>query len=221
MEPLLLERSCLALMLLLNPGYLKADPLPAAPDLRAKLADHEVTVVKRIQPDFVAKVAGKASLGMFSDSAMASAGNEIVRANGISDPAILIGETLRDTLNRSFNTTSSTVEVATARLGVPAVCDVNHYADLLIDVRTISWSFSYYPSNWDHYGIKFSASIRLIDVKKRKLLGEQVCEFNPADGPDAPTKEELLADHAARLKLELKKAVDFCVADVKARVLAL
>jgi hypothetical protein len=92
-------------------------------------------------------------------------------------------------------------------------------ADLVLDIRTINWSFVYFPASWDTYRVLYNARLRLIDVKNGTVLVEGGCHYIPKKTPDSPSHAVLLANHAERLKQELHKAADYCIAEFKSKAL--
>lgn len=91
-------------------------------------------------------------------------------------------------------------------------------ADLVVDVQTINWGFFYFPLSFGRYSVAYVASMCLIDTRRGRVMGQGTCSSVPRDKTDAPTRDELLADHAARLKAELQKAAEYCVAQFQANV---
>ena len=52
-------------------------------------------------------------------------------------------------------------------------------------------------------------------------IAEGFCSYVPDKTPDAPSKEELLANKAERLKQELDKAADHCIETFRTETLKL
>ena len=61
-------------------------------------------------------------------------------------------------------------------------------------VRTVNWSFAYFPTDWNSYRVIYSAKLRLTDTRNRKVLAEGFCARIPEKSDSAPGYEELLAD---------------------------
>jgi hypothetical protein len=175
---------------------------------------------QREKPSFSAMTAGKAMFGMIGAAAMISQGNSIVKENGIEDPAAYIGEKLLADL-----ASANSLQVVKRKDVVASGTDVaklsKQYADvgLLVDVQTINWSFAYFPTDWTHYRVIYSAKFRLIDTKRAKIIADGFCARIPDDSPEAPTGDQLLENNAARLKQELQTAADHCVNEFRTKVL--
>lgn len=180
-----------------------------------------ITLTARKRPDFAAMTAGKAMFGMVGAMAMISAGNTIIEENDVEDPADYIAMELATNLSASLGTQTVDNGGTLADTVKPAaLAKLYPNADLLLDVQTINWSFVYFPADWNSYRVIYSAKLRLIDTRTGKLRAEGFCSRVPENSDDAPSREELLADRAARLKGELRVAADHCIGEFKAKVLA-
>lgn len=195
-------------------------PLPSGSSLQGK----HIALSQYAKPDFVAMTAGKALGGIFGFMAMASAGNALVKAENIEDPAIEIGRQLADDTAEKHSVTvlPASEHIATDAEKPSALVKSYPDADLVLDVRTISWMFLYYPSSWGRYHVMYVARVRLLDGKTGSLVAQHVCKVDdPADPKSAPTKDELLANHAAMLKQILHKSAGTCVGDIEQHALML
>lgn len=170
----------------------------------ASLQGKTLTVAKREKPAFAAITAGKAAFGLIGATAMLVKGNSIVQGNNIEDPAEYIASELAGDL---------------ASAHAMAVVPAESGADFLLDVRTVNWSFTYFPTDWNSYRVIYSAKLKLIDTRSRKVLAEGFCARIPEQTDSAPGYDELLADQAARLKQELTAGADHCIAELRAKVL--
>ena len=200
-------------------GCVSVNHIPMTPEIANGIKYKEVVTGKREKPDFAAITAGKAMFAMIGAVAMISAGNEIVVNNNVEDPAIYIVEKLSADLSAKYGTKVSTKSVTITDDDVQAASKNNPGVDVILDIRTINWSFAYFPTTWDKYRVMYSARLRLIDVKDEKVIAEGFCSRVPDQTPSSPTYEELLANNAERLKRELKEAADFCIGDFKTKVL--
>jgi hypothetical protein len=174
---------------------------------------------QREKPSFAAGTAGKAMFGALGGAAMIAAGNEIVRDNQIEDPAGYIANKLLPDFAAANGLKLVSSTSTASGTDVAQLAKQYSNVDLLFDVQTINWSFVYFPTNWNHYRVIYSAKLRLIDTKHGKLIADGFCARVPNETPDAPTREELLADHAARLKKELATAADYCIGEFRSKVL--
>lgn len=179
-----------------------------------------VTVSARKKPDFAAMTAGKAAFGMIGAFAMIEAGNDIVEENGVQDPANYIGAELAKSLSESLGVQLVENGGKLAESGKPGdLARVYGNAHLLLDVQTINWSFTYFPTDWNSYRVVYSAKLRLVDTRTGKLRAEGFCARVPEKSDGAPSRDQLLADSAAGLKNELKVAADYCIGQFKSNVL--
>jgi hypothetical protein len=179
-----------------------------------------VTVSARKKPDFGAMTAGKAAFGLIGAAAMIKAGNDIVEENGVEDPAAYIGAELAKSLTESLGVQFVENGGKLAESGEAGdLAKVYDNAHLLLDVQTINWSFVYFPTDWNSYRVIYSAKLRLVDTRTGKLQAEGFCARVPEKSAGSPSRDQLLADHAALLKSELKVAADYCIGQFKANVL--
>lgn len=203
-------------------GCTTVSKVPMAAATGTAMKEQTVAQTARAKPDFAAVTAGKAMFGMLGAVAMISAGNEIVTGFQIADPADEIGRGLAEALKSSrgakiaAGTTSVKVDdpagVAAAAGGA---------ARYVLDVQTIGWGFSYFPTDWTHYRVSYRAKARLIDTASKTVVAEGGCSRMPESNTGAPTYDELMATNAVRLKQELSLAASTCVAQLKTDMLAL
>lgn len=203
-------------------GCATVQKVPLTANTSAALKDQSIVPVSRGKPDFSAMTPGKAAFAMIGAIAMTSAGNEIVKAYELEDPANSISQGLLQELQSAraaqpvspavFVDSNDPEKVATSAKGA---------AKYVLDVQTINWSFGYFPTDWTHYRVIYSAKARLINVESQKIVAEGRCERLPDSNQNAPTYDELLENKAKILKKELKAAADTCVNSLKIEMLAL
>jgi hypothetical protein len=184
-------------------GCVSTKIVPLQQGRMASLQGKTLTVAKHEKPSFGAMTAGKAAFGIIGAAAMIAKGNSIVQENNVEDPAGYIAKELAGDL---ATTHSLTV--------VPA----DGGADILLDVRTVNWSFAYFPTDWNSYRVIYSAKLKLTDTRSGKVLAEGFCARIPEKSDGAPGYEELMADQAARLKQELTAGADHCIAEFRSKV---
>lgn len=183
---------------------------------------NQITLSHRERPDFAALTAGKALFGAIGAVAMINAGNKIVNDNEVDDPAGFIASELASALSEKYQIAEVNQSESLVK-GLKAKSVIEAYPDsgLIIDVQTINWSFGYFPTKWGRYRVLYTAKLRLIDSSAGSLLAEGFCKRIPGYDETAPTKDELLADSAARLKAELVLAAKSCVEQLSENVLQL
>lgn len=184
-------------------GCVSTKIVPLQQGRMASLQGKTLAVAKREKPSFAAGTAGKAAFGVIGAAAMIAKGNSIIQENHVEDPAVYIAKELAGDLATAHSMTLA------AEGG----------ADILLDVRTVNWSFIYFPTDWNSYRVIYSAKLKLTDAKSGKVLAEGFCARVPEKSDSAPGYEELMADQAARLKQELTAGADQCIGEFRAKVL--
>ena len=189
-------------------------------DPGSTLQGKHVVVSHYAKPDFAAMTAGKAAFGLVGGLAMVSAGNDLVKSEGIEDPAIEISQRLADVMAAKRSATLLPASNKIATDDNPSSL-VKSYpgADLILDVKTLNWMYIYYSSQWSKYHVMYMARVRLIDGKTGALVAQHLCKVDPTDPKNPPTNDELRANHAAVLKQSLHKAADTCVSDAEQQAL--
>jgi hypothetical protein len=185
-------------------GCVSTKIVPLQQARMASLQGKTLAVAKHEKPSFTAGTAGKAAFGMIGAAAMIAKGNSIVQENHVEDPAVYIAKELAGDLSTAHSMTL-----------VPA----EGGADILLDVRTVNWSFIYFPTDWNSYRVIYSTKLKLTEAKSGKVLAEGFCARIPEKSDGAPGYEELMADQAARLKQELKAGADQCIGEFRSKVL--
>lgn len=198
-------------------GCVSVKHAPLTKAASESLQDASITTTRYPTPDFSAMTAGKASFALVGAAAMISAGNKIVKENNIPDPAIAITEGLIKKLEASRNSkvlpnTGNPVK----KDDVKSLVAGHKGADYLLDVKTINWMFSYYPTDWTHYRVIYNARLRLIDTRTSKVIAETMCQTVQGDDNNPPTHDQLLENNASLLKDYLSKGASQCV-DVLAK----
>ena len=139
-------------------GCVSTKNVPVADSDIEDFRNHTVTVSKRGLPDFAASTAGKAAFGLIGAAAMISEGNKIIRENEVEDPANYISEQLSSALSDKYELVR--IDTSTSELESEDVKNISRVfkdADYVLDVRTINWSFVYFPSDWNNYRVIYSS----------------------------------------------------------------
>ncbi|HEX8612112.1 MAG TPA: hypothetical protein VF800_12565 [Telluria sp.] len=199
---------------------LKHQPLDAA--AAASLKDKPVAQTARKLPDFASMTAGKAVFGMLGAMAMISEGNGIIKDNNVPDPADAIARELAAALSSAHGAKLGASAVSVSADDADAVAAAaGSTARFVVDVQTINWSIVYFPTNWTHYRLIYTAKARLIDTESKKVIAESFCTRVPNETPDSPSYDQLVGNGAAGLKKELGLAGNECLATMKEKMLAL
>jgi hypothetical protein len=202
-------------------GCVSVQHVPMNGSSAEALKDKEIALSERPRPEFAASTPGRAAFGAIGAALTISEGNKIVKEHGIEDPALYIGKTLAAELQGRYNTRLAGKSVPTDSDEAADIAKNANGADLVLDVRTINWSFVYLPTSWGRYRVIYTARLRLVEAKSGKVLAEGGCKRASDDAKNAPSYGDLLANSAARLKQELLAAADLCISEFKSKVLAL
>ncbi len=196
--------------------------VPLSSEASAQLKGKNVTATRYAKPDFTAFTAGKAAFALLGAAAMIAEGNEIVKSNDIEDPALKITQGLVEKLiaSRSMILVSNQDKTATSD-EISMLLSTYPNANYVLDVKTLGWMFNYYPTDWSHYKVTYSARLRLIDSSTKNVIAETACQSVQGDDKNPPTREQLMDNKAALLKEYLDKAASACVEVLSKDVLRL
>lgn len=190
-------------------------------DSADKLQGKSIVFTEYAKPDFAAQSPGKAMWGLIGAAAIIHAGNELVQKDDISDPSVAVSKKIAgdlvsnhgDTLMPNQNAVAPDDKVSTLLKTYPG-------ADLIIDVKTINWMYSYYPTKWNTYWVFYSARLRVLDGKTGNLVAQAICKAKqPPDPATAPSGDQLLANDGQVLKDLLQKEGDSCVGVYEQQIL--
>lgn len=195
-------------------GCTSVQHMPLSAEHSANIKGKSLVASNYEKPDFAAMTAGKAMFAMIGAAAMISAGNTVVNENNIPDPAVKITELLTQNLQKAKG---MKIQKITNASTAPAKEDgieylINHYngTDYILDVKTFNWNYAYYPTDWTHYRVNYSARLRLIDTGSKQVVAETLCQGSQGDDNNPPTEAALLNNNAELLKKYLDKAAVAC-----------
>jgi hypothetical protein len=211
-----------ALVAIVCSGCVSTQTIPIAAEHEPRVNSKSIGHAHYEKGSFAAMSPGSAAFGMIGAAAAISEGNRIVEEHKVEDPAIEMSAALAGALRQRYKMTQVTVrpvEVKTDDIG--QLKSQFNGTDFLLDVRTVNWSYIYYPSNWARYRVIYSAKVRLIDLRAGNVIAEGFCARVPDEVDKAPTSDELLANSAARLKSELQRARDYCLEQFRTTVFRL
>ena len=214
----MLKSSAAILIIFLVSACTTVRHAPLSQEASKQLQGQAVAETRYPTADFAAFTAGKAAFAVLGAVAMISEGNSIVQENAIQDPAIAIGEALAQRLVANRGVTIVPIQTVATKDDIATLVSTYPGASMLLDIKTMNWMFNYYPTDWAHYRVTYSARVRLIDTVSKQVAAETMCQTVQGDDANPPTKEQLLNDKAALLKEYLGKGVTACV-DVLAKEL--
>jgi hypothetical protein len=133
---------------------------------------------------------------------MVKAGNDFVKENEISDPTLLLRDRLGAMLQDAYGLQVKPVDATVTEEKKPAKIAALHAedADVVLSVRSLGWNYAYYPTDWNHYWVGYSAEVQLIDAKTGKSLSQANCGANTQANPIKPSLDNLRADRAQLTK---------------------
>jgi hypothetical protein len=178
------------------------------------LRGRTLTVATYKKPDFSAMTYGRAMIGgLIGAGVMLSEGNAVIAQNDVPDPAQAVAAKLAPMLSAKLmapgvnflkdrDAKGDTEDVLSAAVNQNGV---------VMDVETINWSFLYYPLDWTHYRVVMVMRARIIDAQSGKRLAQAPCQYLSNEN-SPPTYDEMLADHAAKLKSMLAAGAEICAA---------
>jgi hypothetical protein len=176
-------------------------PIPLSEDAGALLLGKTVTVTRHEKPSFIAMTAGKAAFAVLGVAAAVSAGNAMVKENGISDPADIIERELAGAVIRQHGMQQSAGPSPVIKGdSTKELLALKVDSDYLLDVRSGSWNIQYYPAQWGKYWVGYSVQVQLIDKRSGKLVSNMACNANTIKHQPYPTRNALLDNHAQLLK---------------------
>jgi hypothetical protein len=195
----------------------------------ARLKGSNVATTARKTPPFGAMTAGKVAAGSLfgavggaiAGTSMVSEGDKIVASNNIQDPAHQISRELVTALSQARGIKVVTPAANITKEDPKAVAAAAGSADFVLDVRTVNWSFVYFPANWARYRVIYSVQLRLIETKTGKVIAEGFHARIPEKTSNSPDYDGLLANGAEVIKTELRTAAAESVAHFKKNVLGL
>jgi len=203
-------------------GCASVNKQPIAPNATTELKGQTIAQTKRPPPDFAAMTPGKAAFALIGAALMISEGNSLIAQNKVADPADAIASSLVTALQSAYGAKSTEQQIAVNASNVTEIsAAAGGAARFVVDVQTINWSFGYFPTDWTHYRVIYTAKARLINTSTKATVAEGFCKRIPESNVGAPTYDELTSNEAALLKKQLSLAVDECVKTLKAEMLTL
>lgn len=177
-------------------------------------------LTERPRAAFFPMTAGKAAFALVGTLAAVEAGEKLVAEDGIEDPAPRVARDLLQVARDQYGVVPAKLPpVRVDTTDVKQLAQAGSGADLVIDVQSLGESFNYFPTNWNHYWVHSALVVRIIDAKTGRALAGGHCQRDSRSDPNPPTKDELLANKAERLKAILSAQRDACRDELVTNVL--
>jgi hypothetical protein len=208
-----------AVILMITSACVSTKPASRPIGAEVSLEGRSVVLAEAASPDFgVISSSNQIVLGMFPAIAglhahdIRDAGNRVRADDHIEDPARAIGHALLEELAGTYH-----LRVADSR-GILAITQeppqlAKQYpeSELILSVATAQWGMLYTPMHLTRYDVWYSATAKLVETKKGRLIREATCIHRPHYSPDAPTYDEMLENSGERLISALKAAQEICL----------
>lgn len=188
----------------------------------AAVRNQSIVVTVREVPTFTSQTTTNVPFGLIGTAMAISEGKEIIADNQVADPADAIAAGLAGALQERYGAQTQSRPVRISDDDASAIAAAaKGKARYVVDVRTTFWMLGYFPTDWTHYRVVYSASARLLDADSGRVLAEGVCKFLPESNQGAPRYDDLLANSAQQLKTTLAGYAASCIASLKHDMLAL
>jgi hypothetical protein len=181
-------------------------------------------VVRPIKPQLIDTTPGRASFALVGAFASMAAGTQVVADNDIQNP----GNDVAIDLARAYATahgyrlTDTPVVIADphqmlqTKAGTLSIkAEGAHY---VVDVDSPGMNLIYFSLDWGHFDLMYIQNARVVDTTDNRVVANAKCFLKPKKTPEARTHGELMADHAAGLKLLIKAKAQQCAAIMKTQL---
>jgi len=143
-----MSRVLLALAGAMLAGCVSVEQIPMSASLGEALRGKELALSEREKPDFAAMTPTRGAFALAGAAVSISEGNKLIRENGVEDPAGYIARALAAGLEARYSTRLSPRGAPVASDDVSDIVKNAPGSDLVLDVRTLNWSFVYFPTVW-------------------------------------------------------------------------
>lgn len=198
-------------------------PAPRPLDTAGLAAVRNQTVAVTVRPKSGFSVltptkAGLEVVGIF----IGDQGNRIIAEHHVADPADAIAQALARALHDTQGSQQVAAPIAVDDRDVARIAArAKGKARFVIDVETRVWYMAYFPTDWTHYHVHYTAVARLIDADTAGVLAESTCKLAPESNAGAPTYDDLVTNGAAGLKASLAASGRTCATQFKRDMFAL
>ena len=193
------------------PGCISVPKATATDTVTSSWSGKSVVLTERPRAAFVAMTAGKAAFALVGAVAAIDAGKRLVTENDIEDPAPRVARELLAIAHTQYGVVPANSPAAKVdTTDVKQLAHAGSGADLVIDVQSLGEAFNYFSTDWSHYWVSSGLIVRVVDVRTGEVLAGGSCRRNSHNEPNPPSKDELLANQAERLKSILSAQRDAC-----------
>jgi hypothetical protein len=219
-------RQLFAILLLLAtapPGTVAAsDAVHVTDDETKAWPNKSVVLTARSPARFMAYTRAKMSFGLLGIAAAARAGKQIIEENGVENSAPQVAKALLEAAKNRYGVTAATLApLVVESTDAATIARAGRGADMVFDVQPTSGSIEPLLTQPGKYFVTSEFRFRVIDVASGHVLGDETCVRTTQRQPDLPTYDELVTDHAARLKIILGDQRDFCLEYFQTQALGL
>jgi hypothetical protein len=181
-----------------------------------------VVLTARSPARFMAYTRAKMSFGLFGLATAARAGKQIIEENGVENPAPQITKALFEAAKNRYGVTAATLApLVVESSDAGTIARAARGADMVFDVQPTGGSIEPLLTQPGKYFVTSEFRFRVIDVASGHVRGDETCVRTTQRQLGLPTYDELVTDHAARLKIILRDQRDFCLDYFETQVLGL
>lgn len=165
-------------------------------------------------PSYVDMTPAKAGLigGMLGAVVMLESGKNLIRKNGVADPAVALASGVaRDLADRRGAVLAEQPIATDGRFKAKPLAAAAPGARYVVAVNTTAWSHMYRPLHWNSYVVGYSAKMVVVDVQAGKVVLEDGCGWGTGKA-EGISRDDLVKDEAALLKEKMALATAHCQA---------
>lgn len=163
-------------------------------------------------PSYVDMTPAKAGLigGMLGAVVMLESGKNLIRKNGVADPAVALASGVaRDLADRRGAVLAEQPIATDGRFKAKPLAAAAPGARYFVVVNTTAWSHMYRPLHWNSYVVGYSAKMAVVDVQAGKIVLEDGCGWGTGKA-EGISRDDLVKDGAALLKDKMALATAHC-----------
>ncbi len=155
------------------------------------------------------------SLGLFE-----SAGEKMTKDYALEDPILNVQNHFLSSLETDLGLTN--IRIVQESPSEDSIDELKRTVGngMVIDFKTTQWMLYYYPTDWSHYRIAYSARGRLVRLEDSQIIWQGTCESVGQDPKTSPTMNELIANNGALLKEVISEAANACAEQLSTHFLA-